>query len=71
MAKWKVKLRSHHDVAHIHPTANVPTKYDLFPRLPDQLQYPTAHLDAKSEKKISTQSSKFVRVTARNRSKRS
>ena len=25
----KVKLRSHHDIAHLQPTANVPTKYQL------------------------------------------
>ena len=25
----KVKLRSHHDVAHLHPLTNVPTKYQL------------------------------------------
>ena len=25
----KVKSRSHHDVAHLHPLTNVPTKYQL------------------------------------------
>ena len=25
----KVKSRSHHDVAHLHPLTNVPTKYKL------------------------------------------
>ena len=29
MARSKVKSRSHHDVAHLHPLANVPTKYQL------------------------------------------
>ena len=29
MAKSKVKSRSHHDVAHLHPLANVPTKYQF------------------------------------------
>ena len=25
----KVKSRSHHDIAHLHPLTNVPTKYQL------------------------------------------
>ena len=29
MARSKVKSRSHHDVAHLHPLANVPTMYQL------------------------------------------
>ena len=29
MASLKVKSRSHHDVAHLHPLTNVPTKYQL------------------------------------------
>ena len=29
MARSKVKSRSHHDVAHLHPLTNVPTKYQL------------------------------------------
>ena len=29
MARSKVKSRSHHDVAHLHPPTNVPTKYQL------------------------------------------
>ena len=29
MARSKVKLRSHHDIAHLHPLTNVPTKYQL------------------------------------------
>ena len=29
MARSKIKLRSHHDVAHLHPLTNVPTKYQL------------------------------------------
>ena len=29
MARSKVKLRSHHDIAHLHPLTNVPTKYEL------------------------------------------
>ena len=29
MARSKVKLRSHHDVAHLLPPTNVPTKYQL------------------------------------------
>ena len=29
MARSKVKSRSHHDVADLHPLANVPTKYQL------------------------------------------
>ena len=29
MARSKVKSRSHHDVAHLHPVTNVPTKYQL------------------------------------------
>ena len=28
MARSKVKSRSHHDVAHLHPLTNVPTKTD-------------------------------------------
>ena len=27
--KVKVKSRSHHDVAHLHPLTNIPTKYQL------------------------------------------
>ena len=29
MARSKVRSRSHHDVAHLHPLTNVPTKYQL------------------------------------------
>ena len=29
MARSKIKLRSYHDVAHLHPLTNVPTKYQL------------------------------------------
>ena len=29
MARSKVKSRPDHDVAHLHPLANVPTKYQL------------------------------------------
>ena len=29
MTMPKVKSRSHHDVAHLQPTTNVPTKYQL------------------------------------------
>ena len=29
MARSKVKSRSHHDVAHLHPLTNVTTKYQL------------------------------------------
>ena len=29
MARSKVKSRSHHDAAHLHPLTNVPTKYQL------------------------------------------
>ena len=29
MARSKVKSRSHHDAAHLHPLANVSTKYQL------------------------------------------
>ena len=29
MARSKVKSRSDHDVAHLHPLTNVPTKYQL------------------------------------------
>ena len=29
MARSKVKSRSHHDTAHLHPLTNVPTKYQL------------------------------------------
>ena len=29
MARSKVKSRSHHDVAHLRPLTNVPTKYQL------------------------------------------
>ena len=29
MARSKVKSRSHHDIAHLHPLTNVPTKYQL------------------------------------------
>ena len=29
MARLKVKSRSDHDVAHLHPLTNVPTKYQL------------------------------------------
>ena len=29
MARTKVESRSHHDVAHLHPLTNVPTKYQL------------------------------------------
>ena len=29
MARSKVKSRSDHDVAHLHPLTNVPTKYPL------------------------------------------
>ena len=29
MARSKVKSRSHHDDAHLHPLTNVPTKYQL------------------------------------------
>ena len=29
MARSKVKLRSHHDAAHLHPLTNVSTKYQL------------------------------------------
>ena len=29
MARSKVKSKSHHDVAHLHPLTNVPTKYQL------------------------------------------
>ena len=29
MARSKVKSRSHHDVAHLHPLTNVPAKYQL------------------------------------------
>ena len=29
MARSKVKSRSHHDVAHLHPLTNIPTKYQL------------------------------------------
>ena len=29
MARWKVKSRSHPDVAHLHPLTNVPIKYQL------------------------------------------
>ena len=29
MARSKVKSWSHHDVAHLHPLTNVPTKYQL------------------------------------------
>ena len=29
MARSKVKSRSHHDVAHLHPLTNVPTMYQL------------------------------------------
>ena len=29
MARSKVKSRSHHDVAHLQPITNVPTKYQL------------------------------------------
>ena len=29
MARSKVKSMSHHDVAHVHPLTNVPTKYQL------------------------------------------
>ena len=29
MARSKVKLRSRHDVLHLHPLANVPTQYQL------------------------------------------
>ena len=28
-ARSKVKSRSHHDVAHLHPLTNVPTRYQL------------------------------------------
>ena len=28
-ARSKVKSRSHHDIAHLHPLTNVPTKYQL------------------------------------------
>ena len=28
-ARSKVKSRSHHDVAHLHPLTNIPTKYQL------------------------------------------
>ena len=37
-AKSNVKSRSHHDVAHLHPLTNVPTKYQPFPRYsPDKI----------------------------------
>ena len=29
MTRSKVKSRSHHDVAHLHPLTNIPTKYQL------------------------------------------
>ena len=29
MKRSKVKLRSHHDFAHLHPLTDVPTKYQL------------------------------------------
>ena len=29
MTRSKVKSRSHHDIAHLHPLTNVPTKYQL------------------------------------------
>ena len=29
MARSKIKSRSHHDVAHLHPLTNVPIKYQL------------------------------------------
>ena len=29
MARSKVKSRSDHDVAHLHPLTNIPTKYQL------------------------------------------
>ena len=29
MARSQVKSRSHHDVAHLHPLTNVPTKYQI------------------------------------------
>ena len=29
MARSKVKSRSDHDIAHLHPLANVPAKYQL------------------------------------------
>ena len=29
MVRSKFKLRSHHDVTHLHPLTNVPTKYQL------------------------------------------
>ena len=43
MARSKVKSRSHHDVAHLHPLTNVPIKYQPpapygFPRYsPDKI----------------------------------
>ena len=29
MARSKVKSRLHHDIVHLHPLTNVPTKYQL------------------------------------------
>ena len=32
MDKSKVKLRTHHDITHLHPLTNVPNKYQLLTR---------------------------------------
>ena len=66
MARSKVKSRSDHDVAHLHPLTNVPTKYELptpysfrdtaqtkiFPSRPPT--HPPAHPDTMGENNTPT-----------------
>ena len=55
MARSKVKSRPHHDIAHLHPLTNVPTKYQLptagqtFPAA-----YPPDHPDTMGENNAPT-----------------
>ena len=49
-ARLKVKSRSHHDVAHLHPLTNVPAKYQL----PNTIGFPRYSPDKILEVKVTT-----------------
>ena len=61
-ARSKVKSRSHHDVAHLHPPTSVPTKYQLptpygllMEIQPSKLfRHPNAHPDTMGENNTRT-----------------
>ena len=65
MVRSKVKSRSHHDVAHLHPLTNVPTNYQLPTLMISKIQpgqifssrptvSPPTHLDTMGENNTPT-----------------